>query len=105
MEERIEDQPYDDRHNTPPKKPFAPAPYTPNFADIERGAPVLWSGVGLCYRWSPGQELTDIGRSFGNPDALEDMHEVDLRTILAHLDSAARGITRELEARGLTGRR
>lgn len=63
-------------------------------------APAIeWSGVGLQWVAGPGLRLVDIGRAFSMPDALADMHSVDLRTILAHLDSAAKAITSELDVR------
>lgn len=65
----------------------------------------LWSGPGLVWRMAPGQELPDIGRCFSMPDALQDFHSVDLRTILAHLDSAAHAVKMELDTRYRNGGR
>lgn len=113
----IEEQPYDNRHSNEPPMLTQPAPplfglgnvepFTPRptYVSTHEGTPMAHAATGLVWRFQPGMELQDIGRTFGEPDALADMHEVDLRSILAHLDSAARSITRELEARGLGGRR
>ena len=106
MNERIEEQPYDDRHNTPPASPGFALPTMD-----ERRYPALTKNNnpsqvhGLSFSFDGISSWVDIGRHFPEADALEDMHEVDLRTVLAHLDSAARAITRELETRGLGGRR
>lgn len=121
MTDRIEEQPYDDRHNTPPSTFFT----GPGIELPERGksqsyhqggviAPEhmtysrVWpsvSGPGLHFIAADAVPFTDMARTLTEPDQLENVHEVDLRTMLAHLDSVARAITRELEARGLGGRR
>lgn len=111
MNERIEEQPYDDRHNTPPRpRPYAPEPM--QFPTVEElsllsdGQPnrVLYHEPaqfetlqGLTWTFAPGQKLMDLGRI--TPDAIESLHMVDLRVILAHLDSAARSIQDELNRR------
>lgn len=103
-----DDQPFDDRHNTPPVPVYA-------FSDENRDAlrpgrmqlidqPLVFSSTGLVWRFAPGQELQDIGRTFTTPEALDNVHSVDLRTILAHLDSAATAIKAELDER-YSGRR
>lgn len=78
--------------------------YVPEAMRVTEVPPAMYGRHGLQWRGGPGFELQDIGRSFTNPEVLEDMHEVDLRTILAHLDAAARGVMRELDVRGLGGR-
>lgn len=59
---------------------------------------------GLHFIADHGVMFTDMGRTLTEPDQLENVHEVDLRTMLAHLDATARAVVRELEARGLGAR-
>lgn len=123
MNERIEEQPYDDRHNTPPAN-YSAEPFVVQTFDELQGSrvhpggyvgpeemhptyvhssePIAFASTGLVWRFIPGQELQDIGRTFTNSNALDNMHVVDLRTILAHLDSAARAIQSELDQRGVS---
>lgn len=78
--------------------------YVPEAMRVTEVPPMTHSFIGLSFSLDGISSLVDIGRSFTNPEVLEDMHEVDLRTILAHLDAAARGVMRELDVRGLGGR-
>lgn len=93
MNERIDEQPYDDRHSSPGRVP----------AMAEHEVTFNPGSSCLSFQLSGGYVLHDIGRGFGRPDALENVHEVDLRTILAHLDAAARAIKSELDARFAPG--
>lgn len=54
---------------------------------------------GLSFTLPGGGTLIDIGRWFPMVDQLQDFHALDLRTILAHLDSAAMAIKAELDVR------
>lgn len=104
----IEEQPYDGRNYTltNPRTGEELSLLGPEFGEARPprlqvvGPSIEWAGVGLQWVAGPNARLVDIGRAFSSPDALENMHVVDLRTILAHLDSAAKAIVTELESRG-----
>lgn len=53
---------------------------------------------GLTFKADNGVTFLDIGRNMER--ATGGMHTLDLRVLLAHLDSAATAITAELQARG-----
>lgn len=98
---RDTDEASDARFNVPYSPPESPgwvADLAPGHTNIHP-SPAMRTAAGLSWRSAPGFELIDIGRAFTDTDALHDMHEVDLRTILAHLDSTARAITSELNRR------
>lgn len=113
MNEHNEEAPEDLRHNTPPVNPFAGDhigndTQAPFFALPELGkaqaysseswvAPEIELSHGLTWTFAPGHKLMDLGRL--GTDAIESMHTLDLRVILAHLDSAAQAITAELRRR------
>lgn len=126
MNERIEEQPYDERHNVPriegdhignheqqgvpygftlPERGKAQS-YTPSeligrdYDSENRTNP--WVGVppGLHFMSEgPSGVFSDIGRTFNREAELGGVDTLDLRVILAHLDSAAKAIQRELESR------
>ncbi|HSL51999.1 MAG TPA: hypothetical protein VK878_23255 [Candidatus Deferrimicrobiaceae bacterium] len=89
------EQPYDLRHNTnPPAHYFTEPPQEPTLSTA-----FVAVSSGLVWRIAPNVELQDIGRLFTDSDVLDNVHVVDLRTMLAHLDCAARAIQHELDRR------
>lgn len=99
MSNPFADDAADARHDTPPKN-YGDDPFVMQQNRVIEVPSIEWAGVGLQWVAGPNLRLVDIGRAFSSPDALENMHVVDLRTILAHLDSAAKAIVTELESRG-----
>jgi hypothetical protein len=67
-----------------------------------REVPQLELSHGLTWTQAPGVKLMDLGRVM--PDTIEAMHTLDLRVILAHLDSAAHVIKGELDSRRAYGK-
>jgi hypothetical protein len=82
---------------------YHPGGYVPHFPDIEpvegmrltEGPPMTVElSHGLTWTFAPGQKIMDLGRI--SAEVAAGMETLDLRVILAHLDSAAKAIQTEL---------
>jgi hypothetical protein len=99
-------QPFDDRHFPPVEDAAHYASdgfvmQNPGVGIPEGMTPTVWPEVdlshGLTWTFAPGHKLSDLGRL--GTDAVESLDMLDLRVILAHLDSAATVIKTELDRR------
>lgn len=126
MNEHIEEQPYDDRHSTPPVPPASPFKFEDlgdhigndtqqSFTSPERGKAQVYIDGHMTYREIPpnippnqpdglsftsgGITLIDLGHWAPNEGALTEMNTLDLRVLLAHLDSTGLAVKAELERR------
>lgn len=117
IEPRIEEQPYDDRHNTPPRTPEGfETPWAQDDAAAVGQARETYMShssfirtldeakqiidavrPGLTFKADNGATFLDVGRQMS--DVAKEMHTLDLRVLLAHLDSAASAVKAELDRR------
>lgn len=115
MNEYVEEDAADARHNTPPTpRPFAnpgfQLPTVEALDEISSGR-MRYFDVGSSNPWfnvppglhfmseGPSGVFSDIGRTFSREGELGGVDTLDLRVVLAHLDSAAQAIQAELNRR------
>lgn len=111
-EDARHDTPYVGRHDTEPVNPFRlpergkeqgyVVPEAFSFSRVSEDPPMeVELSHGLTWTFAPGQKLMDLGRI--STEVVTEMHTLDLRVMMAHLDSAASKIKTELDKRYSAG--